>query len=163
MNTHRIIMNPLPNVPTQHPTTGPTRPVLNVAPQPRPVLNPMPNPPPSSGRPIIIMNPAPNSASDLTAKSVKRFTAAYNKLSQKQKNAKELPHGLPLGEHMTSLRVGNTVQSISFGRPVTLLIPDGAFAPGAKHDPNAAKTFYIEVGPSTNVRETQYYGPFTTK
>src|SRR5215471_19473757 len=64
---------------------------------------------------------------------------------------------LPISEQFARIDASDHIRSISFGHTTTLLVPAGVT--GHPRNPDRARTFYVEYGPSTNAPGA-IYGPF---
>lgn len=64
---------------------------------------------------------------------------------------------LPVGARFVRIDVSDQIRSKSFGHSTTLLVPAGFT--GHPQDPNRARSFYVEYGPSTNAPGGRF-GPF---
>ena len=64
---------------------------------------------------------------------------------------------LPTNARFERIDVSDRIRSASFGHSTTLLVPDGVT--GHPTNPNRAREFYVEYGPSTNA-PGGIFGPF---
>jgi hypothetical protein len=64
---------------------------------------------------------------------------------------------LPINEQFARIDASDRIRSISFGHTTTLLVPSGVT--GHPRNPDRARVFYVEYGPSTNAPGA-IFGPF---
>lgn len=98
----------------------------------------------------------------LTAARKAEILSTYQALQTAGRIEDKRIAAMPIGEQFLRIPVKQGFQSASFGHSTTILVPEGALSPSVKADPNKAKEFYVQYGPSTN-RPGGIYGPFHIK
>jgi hypothetical protein len=91
-------------------------------------------------------------AQELSPAQVEAVKSAYRKLGNAAVMARP-SSPLPASARVKRIDVSEKIRSASFGHRTTLLVP----FPAEGEDPHR---FWVELGPSTNHREPQWFGPF---